>query len=269
MDKEILDRRLKALADKAGSLTFRSFPRSDYGYPSSLSPEWHAWSQRLENLITSHFKRDSAPVQLVERGKNAESSIVGNGRDKFENAKDLLTGALSEARDALAEDFFAELKYVSAEVETTIDPEKIFIVHGHDHASKNETEIFLQEIGLEPVVLHRQADEGKTIIEKFEHYSSVGYAVVLLTPDDELIASRDHKGQVEDVVMRARPNVVFELGYFVGQLGRDRVCCVVQSDVSLYSDISGLIYKQFENSIEEVKYTLVKELRKAGYEANL
>lgn len=144
---------------------------------------------------------------------------------------------------------------------------RVFVVHGHDEIAKTNLEIFLREIGLEPVVLHRQADEGQTIIEKFEKHSDVGYAFILLTPDE--IAYLKSETSKDDTTrkteFRARPNVIFEFGYFVGKLGRSRVCCLHTGNVSLPSDVSGMIYKRYENKIEEVAYDVIKDLKAAGY----
>ncbi|ENY73605.1 nucleic acid-binding protein [Aeromonas diversa CDC 2478-85] len=144
---------------------------------------------------------------------------------------------------------------------------KVFVVHGRDDIAKTNLEVFLHEIGLDPVVLHRQADEGLTIIEKFEKHSDVGYAFILLTPDEVAYLkseeSKDEKDRVKE--FRARPNVIFEFGYFVGKLGRSRVCCLYTGDVSLPSDVSGMIYKKFTNSIEEVAYSVIKDLKASGY----
>lgn len=144
---------------------------------------------------------------------------------------------------------------------------KVFVVHGHDEISKTNLEVFLLEIGLEPVVLHRQADEGMTVIEKFEKHSDVGYAFILLTPDEvaylraeEGKADKDRKKE-----SRARPNVIFEFGYFVGKLGRSKVCCLYTGDVTLPSDVNGMTYKRFEKNIEEVAYGIIKDLRASGY----
>ncbi len=144
---------------------------------------------------------------------------------------------------------------------------KVFVVHGRDEIAKTNLEIFLHEVGLEPVVLHRQADEGMTIIEKFEKHSDVGYAFILLTPDEvAYLASEASKPDSErNKEFRARPNVIFEFGFFVGKLGRSRVCCLYTGDVSLPSDISGMIYKRYEKSIEEVAYSLIKDLKASGY----
>lgn len=144
---------------------------------------------------------------------------------------------------------------------------KVFVVHGHDDRAKTDLEVFLREIGLEPVVLHRQADEGLTIIEKFEKHSDVGYVFVLLTPDEiAYLRSEEPKPDAErEKEFRARPNVIFEFGYFVGKLGRSKVCCLYTGNVSLPSDVGGIIYKEYESSIEEVAYSVLKDLKASGY----
>lgn len=144
---------------------------------------------------------------------------------------------------------------------------KVFVVHGRDEVSKTSLEVFLHEIGLEPVVLHRKPDEGMTIIEKFEKHSEVSYAFILLTPDEvAYLAADENKPDAErQKEFRARPNVIFEFGYFVGKLGRSRVCCLYTGNISLPSDISGMIYKRYEKSIEEVAYSVIKDLKASGY----
>ena len=154
--------------------------------------------------------------------------------------------------------------------ESTAGPEKstkkVFVVHGHNHALKSDAEVFLREIGLEPVVLHRQPDRGLTIIEKFEEYADVQFALVMLTPDDIGFSYDELKAPDEERVMqpRARQNVIFELGYFVGKLGRSNVFYIYQEGVEIPSDIKGLIYKKVNETIEEVGYALIKEFKTAG-----
>jgi predicted nucleotide-binding protein len=143
---------------------------------------------------------------------------------------------------------------------------KVFIVHGHDEVAKTSLEVFLHENGLEPVVLHRQADQGLTIIEKFEQHSDVGYAFILLTPDEVAYLATEETKPDQDRLkeFRARPNVIFEFGYFVAKLGRSRVCCLHTGNVSLPSDVNGMIYKKYVDSIEEAGYGIQKDLRAAG-----
>ncbi len=110
------------------------------------------------------------------------------------------------------------------------------------------------------MVLHEQPNEGRTIIEKFEDYTDVRFAVVLLTPDD-VGGLQDNAG---DTKPRARQNVIFEFGYFIGKLGRERVCALVKGNVEKPSDYDGVLYIQLDDS-EGWKMRLVRELKSAGY----
>jgi|ERR1035441_2995476 predicted nucleotide-binding protein len=137
---------------------------------------------------------------------------------------------------------------------------RVFIVHGHDHETKNELELFLTRIGIKPVVLHRQVDQGRTLIEKFEQHSDVGFAFILLTPDEVAYTVDQAASAEQKKEFRARPNVIFEFGYFVGKLGRQRVCCLIKGEVTGPSDIDGLVYKRIPTSIEAIGF-----LRAADY----
>ncbi|MNP60482.1 putative nucleotide-binding protein containing TIR-like domain protein [compost metagenome] len=95
----------------------------------------------------------------------------------------------------------------------------------------------------------------------------MGYVFVLLTPDEvAYLASEDGKPDSErNKEFRARPNVIFEFGYFIGKFGRSRVCCLYTGNVSLPSDVNGIIYKKFDKSIEEIAYSVIKDLKASGY----
>lgn len=144
---------------------------------------------------------------------------------------------------------------------------KVFVVHGHDELAKLSLENYIHSLGLEPIVLHRQHDGGRTVIEKFEqHANDVCYAFILLTPDEvSYLISEDAKDDKDrNKELRARPNVIFELGFFVGALTREKVCCIHTGNVTLPSDLTGLVYKGYKNSIEEIKHELRQELIHAG-----
>jgi predicted nucleotide-binding protein len=124
---------------------------------------------------------------------------------------------------------------------------------------------FLEKAGIQPVILHEQADSGGTIIEKFErHGANVGFAVILMSPDD--VGSI--KTERRKLRTRARQNVVLELGYFVGRLGRARVCVLVSGDIELPSDYVGVVYKKNESS-GGWKIELARELDSAGFPVDL
>jgi predicted nucleotide-binding protein len=158
------------------------------------------------------------------------------------------------------------IKNQSAPANLSKNSNKVFVVHGHDTELKNDVEIFLKGINLEPIVLHRQLDEGLTVIEKFEKHSDVNFAIILLTPDDIGYTAEEGKKKEEDrtIEFRARQNVIFEFGFFVGKLSRKNVCCIYKEGVTLPSDLSGLIYKKVNKSVEEVGMFLMRELKNAG-----
>ena len=139
----------------------------------------------------------------------------------------------------------------------TSNSKNMFIVHGKDNVSKLELARMLEKMGFIAVILSEQPDKGRTIIEKLEQESmDLGYAFIILTPDDTTIEGKKY----------ARQNVILELGYFVGKLGRKKVCCLYKGDLELPSDIHGVVYKRFQESIDECYRSIIEELRVAGYE---
>jgi predicted nucleotide-binding protein len=263
MKKEI--NKLEELKKQWQFFTYENFShKGTYGHPSSLVPAWTAWTTRVGSIIHKLFGANSSQCKVLEQALNVR--VIGNGNDKFSQCKSGLLGLIDSALDTIKDDVFEELQTNKAEG-PNLSSNKVFVVHGHDNKSKSELEIFLSEIGLEPIVLHRQADAGMTIIEKFEKHSDVGYAFILLTPDEVSYLKKYHGSKDIDnhKENRARPNVIFEFGFFVGKLGRSRVCCLHTGEVSLPTDLSGIIYKPFNDNIEEVAYPIIKDLKAAGY----
>jgi hypothetical protein len=121
---------------------------------------------------------------------------------------------------------------------------KVFLVHGHDDAAKNEVALFLRAIGLEPIILHLQPNGGRHLLTKFrEESEGASFAVVLMTPDDE-----GGPAGAPNRRPRARQNVVFELGFFIGKLGPARVAALLKGDVEKPSDFDGIAYIPFDSS---------------------
>jgi predicted nucleotide-binding protein len=124
---------------------------------------------------------------------------------------------------------------------------------------------FLARLGLEPVILDEQANEGRTILEKLEaNTEDVGFAVVLLQADDHGRGPDDPDWPAAP--NRARQNVILELGFFVGKIGRARVAALVESAVEQPSDILGLAYIGFDDSWQ---LRLARELKHAYPELDL
>ena len=140
----------------------------------------------------------------------------------------------------------------------------IFVVHGHDEGAKHEVARFIEHLGLHPIILHEKANEGRTIIEKFEDHSNVGFAVVLLTPDDV----GHPKDEPAKIKLRARQNVVLELGFFLGKLNRPKVCALLKGDIELPNDYLGVLYTPMDNA-GAWKFKLAREIKAAGIEVDL
>jgi predicted nucleotide-binding protein len=155
---------------------------------------------------------------------------------------------------------------VTAPKETVnLSNNKVFIVYGHDIEAREQLELLLRRMKLEPVILQNLPIGGDTIIEKLEANIDVRYACVLLTPDDEGFP----KDTPKEKKPRARQNVILEMGMFLVRLGRKRVAILHKGALELPSDISGLIYIKFNKRVDEVKERLGAELQEAGFPINI
>ena len=126
---------------------------------------------------------------------------------------------------------------------------KIFLIHGHDSAVKNEVARFIEnELKLEVTILHEKPSYGRHIFEKFEDETDVSFAIALLTPDDE----------TNEGSKRARQNVIFEMGYFLGKLGKGKVLLLKKGNVEIPSDLHGIVYINYEG---QWKNELQKEIK--------
>lgn len=262
------------LIDQGEKFNFGNFciPRNDnYSglYGGADKPEWLTFKTRVHNIIYESLAVDSAAVKLVNRASLTKTK--GNGPETFELVKNNLLEALRLLLEALKNDIYGELRGEQSTASSPTLSNKVFIVHGHDEKLKLDVENFIHEIGLIPVVLHRQTNEGQTIIEKFEKNSDVGFAFILLTPDEisYTIDQKDKADNERKIELRARPNVIFEFGYFVGKLGRGRVCCLLKGNTEVPSDVSGVVYHKIDNNLEEKAFSIIKELKAVGYQIKM
>lgn len=242
------------------------------------SPELDALSASIDEALARTFGSHSDDYNRYQSAFyfNQGSISLGGGdiplsrlhsyltESKAENvallqqAIDSLEERLSELRDSPAISHMAQASQAPQE-----PSDRVFIVHGHDKEAKEAVARLLMKLKLEPIILHEQPNMGRTIIEKFEAEGNVGFAVVLLTPDD-LAKAKDGS----DLRARARQNVVLELGYFVGSLGRAKVCTLVRGDLELPSDFAGVVYEKFDDG-GAWKFVLGRELRAAGYQIDM
>jgi predicted nucleotide-binding protein len=142
---------------------------------------------------------------------------------------------------------------------------RVFVVHGHDNEMKQAVARTVERLGLEAVILHEKPNRGQTLIEKIERYSDVGFAVVLLSPDDTGYANAEGPKSARP---RARQNVILELGYFAGKLGRENVVALHRGGIELPSDYDGVLYTPYDGDSGTWRGELVAEPRDSGYEVS-
>ena len=167
---------------------------------------------------------------------------------------DITNEILSEAKKELR-----KTRNISKENKLTLNKKQIFIVHGHDDKLKLEVARFIEKLGLEAIILSEQANKGKTIIEKIEENTDVGYGIVLYTPCDK---GGTADTPYEKMKLRARQNVIFEHGYLIGKLGRERVCALVDGNIEYPSDINGVVYISYQ---DQWQHKISEELKSIGY----
>jgi hypothetical protein len=194
----------------------------------------------------------------ISRLASQETSSSSNSDDEFEEVA--FDGFHIDGGNAAGEGGFAKL-YQTKRKPTN---KKVFVVHGHDAGMRLDIADVLTALGLEPIILSDQPGQSRTIIEKFEHHADVDFAVALLSPDD---VGRAKDSKPKDGKPRARQNVILELGYFVGSLGRQKVCALKKGNVEVPSDFVGVEYIDFDVA-GGWKLRLVKELKAAGYEVD-
>ena len=149
-------------------------------------------------------------------------------------------------------------------VNNQVRSNKIFVVHGHDNEMKLDVAQTLQKLDLDPIILHEQPNRGRTIIEKITDYAHVSFAVVLLSPDD--LAYPEEKTS-DEAKYRARQNVIFELGYFLGRLGRQNVIAIYRKkkDFEIPNDYNGVLWIEYKNGWY---FELIKELQACNFDVD-
>lgn len=206
----------------------------------------------IESFITQIKSEDINSSVTFIGGPSYTQRAIGYAKDVTDN---FIEGAIGYKKSVRAN---------STNNVVSSDLKRVFIVHGHDESAQNKVARFVERLGFEAVILHEKASSGKTIIEKIEHYSDVGFAIVLYTPDD--VGSV--KSMPEILNLRARQNVVFEHGYLIGKLGRENVTALVDGSLELPNDISGVVYVNLdEASAWHLK--LAKEMKQSGYEIDM
>lgn len=222
--------------------------------------QYKTWENTTRDILVKAFGINSINISAVmEIGKHGDFPVSATERYLEEHRANSLDKQLV-AIDGLVELLHTELEIKSDSKNSLVKSETVFLVHGQSHGVKESVARFLEKLDLKVIILHEQPNVGRTIIEKFVEYSDVGFAVVLLTGDD-----RGGKTDLpfDKQSLRARQNVVLELGYFLGKLGRKRVCALYQDGVEIPSDYQGVLFLELDES-NSWRLQLAKELKAAG-----
>lgn len=226
---------------------------------TSSTPAFETWQAKTERFLIQKYGQDSFEHTNFRNIIFTPMVFGGSHLDFVEKCqKGLLTSK------GIFETYLEEM---ADEGKSTVQSQpiqpgnmtKIFIVHGHDGALQQSVARVIEKQGIEAVILSEQANQGRTIIEKFEANSDVGGAICLFTADD---MGKDKDASEESP--RARQNVVLETGYFMGKLGRDRVVILADSGIEIPSDLSGVVYTNTTNW----EVSLLKDLKAMGYEVD-
>lgn len=226
--------------------------------------KYAAWELVTKNFLGQAFGTLSPNVNaIIDIGKYG-SFPTGANDEWWENqrAKNLQSkiSSLEGLVDLLETEIATSGETPAAVAAPLQDSRRVFLVHGHNHGLLHEVARFLERLQLTPIILREQPNSGKTIIEKFVEFADVGYAVVLLTGDDR---GGTVNTPFEQQQMRARQNVIFELGYFLGRLSRNRVTALHTPGVEVPSDYSGVAFVAVDDR-GAWRLELAKELKAAG-----
>jgi predicted nucleotide-binding protein len=228
----------------------------------------HKWFNYNIELLKRFFDAPSLARQFEKSGNQQISDEpswreIGRAVKASAESATLFLESLLDRLDLIPE--AANLQSAAAVTEEALSAQRdVFVVHGHDDAAKEAVARLIDRLGLRAVILHEQPNLSRTIIEKLERHSAVCFAVVILTPDDVGWPVTDSSRAKH----RARQNVILELGYFMGKLGRDKVCALHKGDLELPSDVHGVLYMPMDPN-RAWKLNLAKEMRAAGVEVDL
>lgn len=224
---------------------------------TSSTPAFKAWHVKTERFLTRKFGSDSIEVRSFCETRFFPALITSNA-DNIGHCKQSLIATGYIFQEYLQE-MENEQKKNCEDIKGNYSYDKVFIVHGHDGELKESVARIIEKQGIDAIILSEKANKGRTIIEKFEDYSDVGGAICLFTADD---IGRE-KTETEEK-SRARQNVVFEAGFFMGKLGRERVVLLADSGIEIPSDLKGVVY----SSTADWKIDMLRELKAMGYSIN-
>lgn len=229
--------------------------------------EYNSAIEKIEQASDLKLEEYKVPTNMIKREPVSGNYL--NGEVVYSTELFCERSVLLRKLDSALE-YLQQLKLVNTNTAVVVEQDfesadKVFIVHGHNGATKESVARFIERLGLNAIILHEQPNKGRTIIEKFIDYSDVGFAIVILSADD--VGAEKTESNVK-LTPRARQNVIFELGYFLGRLGRERVCALYEDGVEIPSDYKGVVFESLDSK-GNWKFAITKELKEAGFKIDL
>lgn len=251
-------------------------PKYDESQYKAFKAEFHKWQDFTAEIFKQAFDdpNNEYHSRFVSRG---QAMIITGNEDWMKEYHDEIKDKIS-----YIETFIQKMPLIPSSIvkqqepedkkSDNVDKKKVFIVHGHNDALKTKVARVVEQMGLKAIILHEQEDYGKTVIEKFEdNAEDIGFAIILLTADDLAVSHKDLNKEKKEVGFkakyfdRARQNVIFEMGFFVGRLGRANVFELQENGIEEPSDLKGIIYTPIDDE-DMWRFKLAKRLKSVGYE---
>jgi predicted nucleotide-binding protein len=234
--------------------------------------ELFALQERIDKVLPvlagSSYQIDSHTVQILQ-GSYVDSRIDhSRGTNRSADPLAILVRTTAKLRQLRSE--FAEVSGRRKEVgivapRQSQPTDNLFLIHGRDLTTRDMVSNFLQTLGVRSIIAMEGPSKGRTIIENMQDAGGASYAVALMTPDDIGSLKGSNRRAMKS---RARQNVIYEIGYFTGCLGRDRVCILQAGEIEVPSDLQGTIIISLDNT-EQWKPKLARELRAGAFPLSL
>jgi predicted nucleotide-binding protein len=128
----------------------------------------------------------------------------------------------------------------------TVTSNRVFVISAANNPLLQQLTSLLKELGIEVSVYQRTGGGSDALVVHVEKQLDARYAFYLYGADDI-------------------PSAMFELGYLVGKLGSNRVCFIYQKDAQVPKNIPGVQRKEIIVKLEEISFSLIKELKAAGF----
>jgi predicted nucleotide-binding protein len=266
IERTIFKTKLEERIELGKNLLNRLVTKTDQA--GQLEVDYYKWDNYNSEYLKQAFNNENNTYKITYDDVNDWVGRIFGGPDtaqeRYRHLREKIGNKIGNLEELvekvdLLKSELSELPVIEESTSSISDSNNVFIVHGHNIAIQQSVARVIEKLGLNPVILGEQPNQGKTVIEKFEKYSNVGFAIIILTDDDE----GKSKSEI-NMKNRARQNVILELGYFNGKLGRERVLPLYSEGVELPSDIHGLLYTPLDKA-GNWKFAIVQELKAAGY----